>query len=465
MLIEEMDDIAPVAAFAAMRRMAMPFILSGSPAWKRRYSYVGAAPVAVIRTEAGKTTSGTLVFRDPFEAVETVLQKERDGWGGPLRHDMRSRKTAAGNGLSPFSGGAVGYLGYGLNGVIEPRLSVTRKGVTCVPDALIGIYETVYVYDHEEARGCLTSSGRDMAGFNKIKDLLRRAKTQTAPEPLRPSGGMAFNMTRGQYLRMIERAKAYISAGDVYQINLAQRISVPVEGDPLSLFLRLLDEKPAPYPAFMDLGGFQIISNSPELLLSVRGNGVETSPIKGTRPRGHTLAEDRAMINELKSSRKERAEHVMIVDLERSDLGRVCLPGSVEVAAFEAVESYEHLHHMASTVRGRLRPGITSAGALRSCFPGGSVTGAPKVRAMEIIAELEPEAREIYTGGMGWIGFDGEMDMAMTIRTAVVKDGELRLHVGGGIVADSAPEDEYAETMLKARDFLEALGIAEARTA
>jgi anthranilate/para-aminobenzoate synthase component I len=206
----------------------------------------------------------------------------------------------------------------------------------------------------------------------------------------------------------------------------------------------------------MDCGAFKIISNSPERLLKVEDGIVETQPIKGTRPRGSTDEEDRRFMEELKNSTKERAEHVMVVDLERNDLGRVSIPGSIEVRDFEKIETYPVLHHMVSTVRGRLKPGMDGPMALRASFPGGSVTGAPKIRAMEIIDELEPNLRGIYTGGVGFIDFNGSMDISMAIRTALYKDGRLHLNVGGGIVADSVPEDEYEETILKARDFLEA---------
>jgi para-aminobenzoate synthetase component 1 len=209
----------------------------------------------------------------------------------------------------------------------------------------------------------------------------------------------------------------------------------------------------------MDFGGFQVISNSPERMLMKNGRVIETSPIKGTRRRGNTVDEDNALIGELRLSDKERAEHVMIVDLERSDLGQVSAPGSVKVLEFGRIATYPHLHHMVSTIRGTLRPEVDAPEALKRVFPGGSITGAPKIRAMQIIAELEPCRRGLYTGAMGWIGFNGDMDMAMAIRTAVVKDGLLHLGVGGGIVADSKAEDEYEETLLKATDFLGALGV------
>ncbi len=246
------------------------------------------------------------------------------------------------------------------------------------------------------------------------------------------------------------------------------RTGKPAETDAISRLNRALDLQTRLVLGVLDdfelndggMGdGFQVVSNSPERLMSVNDGIIETMPIKGTRRRGGSEAEDKALIEELKNSAKERAEHVMIVDLERNDLGRVCETGSVEVSSFETIDTYPHLHHMVSTVAGRLEKGVTSVDALKALFPGGSVTGAPKIRAMEIISELERAERGVYTGGIGWLDYDGGMDVSMAIRTAVCKDGFLYLSVGGGIVADSNPEDEYEETLLKARDFLDSMGI------
>jgi para-aminobenzoate synthetase component 1 len=269
-------------------------------------------------------------------------------------------------------------------------------------------------------------------------------------------GSQGASFTKKGYIDAINKAQSYIAAGDIYQINLSQRLTIPWACDPFALYAALLDERPARFSSYIDCGAFKIISNTPERLLKVENGVIETQPIKGTRPRGSSTEEDRRLVEELRKNPKERAEHVMIVDLERNDLGRVSIPGSVEVKDFEKIETYPGLHHMVSTVRGRLKPWIDGLMALRATFPGGSVTGAPKIRAMEIIEELEPIPRGIYTGGVGFIDFNGTMDISMAIRTALYKDGLLHLHVGGGIVADSVPEAEYDETILKAEDFLEA---------
>lgn len=445
-MIEEIRDTTAFGIFAAIRRLPMPVIV---PGWKDggRYTFVAASPIIQIRTQDGVTraidsVSGNVTrYKDPFEALDSILAVRRYDGRGPF----------------PFNGGAVGCLGYDLNSVIEPRLARHRGGPEETPQALIGVFDPVCVFEHATGRGYIISTNADTARFNEFKRLIQDAGPQM-PKPFAATEMASSNMTRQAYLNMIDRAKDYISAGDIYQINLSQRLSIPVSGDPFDLFQRLSETHPAPFASFMDFGEFQVVSNTPERLLRSSGGLIETEPIKGTRPRGKDPAEDLLMVEELKQSRKERAEHVMIVDLERNDLGRVSAPGSVEVSAFEAVHTYEHLHHMVSTIRARLKPGISTATALKACFPGGSVTGAPKFRAMEIINELEPCARGIYTGGLGWMDFNGDMDFAMAIRTAIIKDGLLRLHVGGGIVADSVPLEEYDETLLKARDFLHALG-------
>lgn len=445
-MIEEIRDTTAFSIFAAIRRLPMPVMVSG---WKDggRYTFIAASPIITIRTQDGVTeavdsVSGNLTqYNDPFEAIESVLALRRYNGRGPF----------------PFNGGAIGCLGYDLNTVIEPRLARHADRLAQTPQALINIYDPVCVFEHATRRGYIVSTGADRRRVDEIKRLIQEARPEST-KPFSATAGASSNMTREAYISMVGRAKDYISDGDIYQINLSQRLSIPVAGDPFNLFQRLNETHPAPFASFMDLGGFQVVSNTPERLLRTSGGLIETEPIKGTRPRGKDPAEDLLMIEELKQSKKERAEHVMIVDLERNDLGRVSVPGSVEVSSFETVHTYEHLHHMVSTIRSKLRPGISTATALKACFPGGSVTGAPKFRAMEIINELEPCPRGIYTGALGWMDFNGEMDFAMAIRTAIIKDGLLRLHVGGGIVADSVPLEEYDETLLKARDFLHALG-------
>jgi para-aminobenzoate synthetase component 1 len=275
-----------------------------------------------------------------------------------------------------------------------------------------------------------------------------------------PLSPIRSNFTKDKYLTAIRRAKAYIAAGDIYQVNLSQRFSGPLPVPPFDLYTRLRARNPAPFAAFLDFGEMQILSSSPERFLQVeaRTRQVRTRPIKGTRPRGNTPEQDADLGRELLLSEKDRAELVMIVDLERNDLGRVCETGSVHVPELMVLERDPTVHHLVSTVAGRLPPERNRMDLLRAMFPGGSITGAPKIRAMEIIAELEPTRRGVYTGSIGWLGFTGDMDLNIAIRTFVVRDGMAHFQVGGGIVADSDPEEEYEETLHKGRALMEALG-------
>lgn len=435
-------DISLVEAFLSLRGLPLPFIISGTRA---RYSYVSADPFIIVKTEGGATfiegkEEGRKQFSDPFAALSYLLKTNSNSAPSPF----------------PFSSGAAGYFSYDLKNLIEPRLAKKTAGQGLgLPDCILGLYDPIFVYDNAEGRGHLVSMRPEKARIEVFKEALTSRKQR--PSELSPACAMASNFTREGYIAAIAQAKEYISSGDIYQINLSQRLEIGWEGDPFSIFLKMQEARPAPFSSYFDFGKFQIISNSPERLAKVEDKHIETEPIKGTRPRGVTPQEDDALREGLKMSAKERAEHVMIVDLERNDLGRISVPGTVNVNGFGEVTTYTTLHHMASIVRGQLRPEIDTPQALKAIFPGGSVTGAPKIRAMEIIDELEPDRRGVYTGGIGWIDLNGNIDMAMAIRTAVYKDNTIYLHVGGGIVADSVPADEYDETLLKARDFLDIL--------
>ena len=302
-----------------------------------------------------------------------------------------------------------------------------------------------------------------------MRELADRLAAAGDVEPAaRPEAGSAefrvtSNFSREHYLASVARAKEYIAAGDIYQVNLSQRLSAPLATTPFDLYRRLTRENAAPFAAYFDTPDATVVSCSPERFLQVRGGTVETRPIKGTRPRGATPEEDARLAQELLASEKDRAENVMIVDLERNDLGRVCEFGSVHVPELFALESYATVHHLVSTVKGRLRPGSNALDCLRSCFPGGSITGAPKVRSMEIIEEIEPTRRGVYTGAIGYLCFSGDMDVNIVIRTLVIKDGTAHFQVGGGIVADSQPEAEYEETLDKARALARALAAEAGR--
>ncbi len=422
-----------------------------------RYSFVSADPFDWLQSRG--TTAG-----DPF-----ALLAER----------LRRWRTATLPDLPPFQGGAAGLFGYDLCHHLE-RLPRPRCDDFTVPDLAVGFYDWVLAFDHEHRRGWLISTGlpelepgrrrqRAEKRLRAVKRLLLEEPRPTAwrwqePQPLRAPQfavpgrpGVTSTFDRAGYLAAAQRAIDYIHAGDCFQVNLAQRLLTPARLPPLELYTRLRQCNAAPFAGYFDLGEFQILSASPERFLHVAGGEVETRPIKGTRPCGATPAEDQRRVAELVGSAKDRAENVMIVDLLRNDLGRVCEYGSVCVPEVCGVETYRYVHHLVSEVRGRLRPGLGPVDLLRAAFPGGSVTGAPKIRAMEIIAELEPVSRGPYCGSLGYLGFDGGMDTNILIRTLTQGRGWVQFPVGGGIVADSTPEVESAETWHKAEGLLRAL--------
>jgi para-aminobenzoate synthetase component 1 len=429
---------------------------------------------ADARSDQGRYS---FVTADPFDRL-VARQSTSDPLCDLADRLARLPFVPAVAGLPPFQGGAAGLFGYDLCHWIE-RLPRPRFDEFQTPDMAVGIYDWVAAFDHRSGGSWLVSTGlpetsrsrcreRAAARLAFVRAALRRAPSSssaaTGPairpavcHPLAGLPGLESNFDRPGYLAAVRRALDYVHAGDCFQVNLSQRLLCPASLAPLELYARLSGQNPAPYAAYFDLGEFAIASASPELFLRVRNGAVETRPIKGTRPRGATESEDRRRADELLASTKDRAENIMIVDLLRNDLGRVCEFGSVRVSALCALESYRSVHHLVSAVRGRLRPGCGPIELLRAAFPGGSVTGAPKVRAMEIIAELEPTARGPYCGSLGYIGFDGSMDTSILIRTFTIGRGWVQFPVGGGIVADSLPEEEYAETMHKAEGLLRAL--------
>lgn len=329
---------------------------------------------------------------------------------------------------------AAGYWSYDLRYQLE-RLPRLAEDDLHLPDCWVGLYPQCKVIDSPDV-------GRPVAGPRKPE-----WSTTVAP-----------TVSRVQYEAAVRRVLEYIAAGDCYQVNLSQRFSTPLLCTPWALYERLRAVSPAPYAAFVDCGDHQVLSSSPELLLSASGGYVETRPIKGTRPRGRTPEEDRDRAAELLASEKDRAELLMIVDLERNDLGRVCEFGSVHVPALYTLESFANVHHLVATVRGKLRAGTSPLECLRAAFPGGSITGAPKIRSMEIIEELEPFRRGVYTGALGWVDAHGNGEWNIAIRTLLTQGDRAYFHVGGGIVADSDPAAEYEETLTKAAGMLRALG-------
>lgn len=361
----------------------------------------------------------------------------------------------------PFAGGAIGYLGFELGREVE-RVPATTRDDIGAPVLAFGWYDAALVWDGVAQRGWLV--GRREAAAALRARLEGAAGLESAPPRAGSAGLLRSNMTRPAYLAAVERARAYIAAGDIYQVNLAQRFSALTDFDGFDLYRRLRSVSPAPFSAYLDLrgafGGVEVLSSSPERFLRVDGSRLETRPIKGTRPRGATPAEDARLAAELRASTKDLAEHVMIVDLGRNDLGRIAVPGTVRVPEFAALESYRQVHHLVSTVEAERVPTAGLEATLRAAFPGGSISGAPKVRALEIIDELEPTVRGVYCGSIGYVSAHGPVDLNIAIRTITLADGVAHLHVGGAIVHDSDPEAEYDETLAKARGMARALGVA-----
>lgn len=411
-----------------------------------RYDILSAQPVVTLVTRGTETQINDAAgvrfsHADPF----TLL---REQLGEPLEFVSDIK----------FAGGALGYWGYDLarRESFLPELAVDAEHL---PEMAIGIYDWAVQIDHQEKTAQLVSYKRysQTAQFIAlIQERLTRT-VDTRQSDFHVRGSITSNLSRDHYQTAFKAVEYYLKAGDCYQINLAQRFCAQASGDAFSAYCKLRQLSPAPYSAFLNLPMVQILCASPELFLQVRQGHVETKPIKGTRPRLSDGKADELLVQDLRSNTKDRAENLMIVDLLRNDLGKNCEPGSVRVPYLFEIESYATVHHLVSTVTGELASGRDALGLLRDCFPGGSVTGAPKQRAMEIIEELEPQRRGVYCGSIGYVGFDGNMDCNIAIRTLVYANGEIRCWAGGGIVADSNMEAEYQETMDKAAAMLELL--------
>ena len=359
----------------------------------------------------------------------------------------------------PFTGGVLGYFSYDLGRRFE-RLPAFAEDAEKMPEMAVGIYDWAVVVDHLDKRSWLVAQGRRADTKARWTELVARFSAEPverARVPFRITAPLASNLARERYATAFRRVLDYIHAGDCYQINLAQRFAAPAAGDPWLAYQALRVINPAPYAAYLNTPHGQILSASPERFLKLERGSVETKPIKGTRPRAGHPRVDAELAAELKASEKDRAENVMIVDLLRNDLSKNCELGSVKVTKLFEVESFATVHHLVSTVTGTLRQGRDAFDLLRGCFPGGSITGAPKLRAMHIIEELEPDRRGVYCGAIGYIGCDGNMDLNIAIRTLVYAGGSIRFWAGGGIVADSRLEDEYQETFDKAAAMLKLL--------
>ncbi len=445
--------IKPLDAFAVVKGLPYPFFLDSSFDMKGmgRYSFLGASPYKIIRSK-GKTVE-----------VESFYGNYRhQGNAFDFIGEELKRFSITFDHHIPFLLGGVGYFSYDLLHLLEDIPSKTIDDIG-FPECHVGFYDTSIAFDHVEGKGYVVSVTENKV--DEVIELLRSQESEVRSQKLDiqtqnskfKTQNFVSNFSKEDYIKAVQKAKEYIAAGDIYQVNLSQRFTTEIDISPYELYLRLRAASPAPFSAYLDFGKAAVLSSSPERFLKVDGNDIEARPIKGTRPRGKNAEEDERLKKELQQSEKDRAEHIMIVDLERNDLGRVCKYGTVTVDEEMAVESFAQVHHMVSTVAGELKEEVGLMDTLKATFPGGSITGAPKVRAMEIIEELEPNRRGVYTGAIGYIGFNGKMDLNIAIRTMVVKDGKAHFSVGGGIVADSEPEAEYQETLDKAKGMMEAL--------
>ena len=448
-----------------------------------RYSFLAADPIAVVRSKGSEA-----------ECVDLITGARRELAGDALtalRALIEPHATAPAPGLPPFQGGAAGYIAYDWGLTLE-RLPLPRYDDLALPDVVMAVYDWVLAWDHAASRAWLISTGmpETMPSARATRAAERAATVREyldgttshvshrhSPAPSHPSHRhpvapshpvdpvwwdpsleLRSSFTRSGYLDAVGRVREYIFAGDIFQVNLSQRFEAPIDLPAWQFYRRLREQNAAPFAAYLDFPEAVVVSASPERFLRVDGAGlVETRPIKGTRPRGVGPEHDAALGQALAESAKDRAENLMIVDLMRNDLSRVCAPGTVRVSELFSLEHYATVHHLVSTVVGTLGPGTDALDLLRAAFPGGSITGAPKLRAMEVIAELEPSRRGVYCGSIGYWSATGELDTSIAIRTAVVQNGRVYFSAGGGIVADSDPEQEYRETLDKARAMIDVL--------
>jgi anthranilate synthase component 1 len=431
-----------------------------------RYSFVAAGlerSLAIFDDHAmyqGGEGSTRMSYTDPLDLIDRMVARE-----GVARLP----------GLPRFGGGAVGYLAYELARKFEPRIPAAANDALSLPLAHLLMVDTLLVFDHLRrtikavtyvplTEDLPTDYRRGCERLDALLDRLRRgshsAGLEDAPGHTRPDG-IVSNTSQPEYEGMVRQAKEAIAAGECFQIVPSQRLSVRTSASPVGLYRALRSINPSPYMYFLNFGEYQIVGASPELLVLVEDGQVTTRPIAGTMPRGDTPEEDEAFATRLLSDEKERAEHIMLVDLGRNDVGRVAQPGTVSVPRLMEIERYSHVMHIVSDVVGHLKPGLRPIDALRACFPAGTLTGAPKIRAMEIIAELEADQRGPYGGAIGFFNRDGDLETAITIRTLVLKDGVAHIQVGAGIVADSDPPTEYQETINKANATLAAVAEAE----
>ena len=460
------DLLTPVSAFLKVAEHSdYAFLLESVEGGEHvgRYSFLGKDPFLILRGRDGRTTieqAGTTSISD--QPVVETLRSLMNGFRSPFVP-----------GLPRFTGGAVGYFGYDAAGWFEPSVGSLADQSSDADLAGFMLFDTVLAFDHVQHRILLIANAR-ISGDEDLRALyqfactkiefLERELERALSLPRRgeaPPLSFAANVTQDRFEAMVRTAKEHIAAGDIYQVVLSQCFEAEIGADAFTVYRALRHVNPSPYMFFIRMGGRSIVGSSPEMLVRVEGGMAQTHPIAGTRPRGKSDEEDARLAEELKRNEKERSEHVMLVDLGRNDLGRVSDFGTVRVPQFMGLEKYSHVMHLVSIVEGRLAADQDRLDALVACFPAGTVSGAPKVRAMEIIAELEPDRRGIYAGAVGYLDFAGNLDFCITIRTLVIAGSRAMVQAGAGIVADSNPQAEYQETQDKARALIRALELAQ----
>ena len=462
-IIKEVKNLPPPRhVLKSLLNHRMPFLLESpkSHPVTARYSFVGADPFLIFKSKGSDLWIESEGRVEEFKGLAFETLRKRC-------QRYRSPRLPEG---PPFTGGAVGLLSYEARHFFE-TLPKRAKDDLLLPDMIFLFVDRLVAYDHLKQTAWLLYLAETKDPFQKavrkaldwmeaLEDELKQTSVQKCEIPVW-GGEVESHMSRETFEEMVFRAKRYIRSGDIFQANLSQRLSSPYPSSPYPLYCNLQKINPSPFSCYADFGDFAIVSSSPERLLRKQGEWVETRPIAGTRPRGKTALEDIEKSFELILSEKERAEHLMLVDLERNDLGRVCRYGTVKVDELMVLEKYSHVIHIVSNVRGRLEEGKDGFDLIRAAFPGGTITGTPKVRCMEIIDELEPVARGPYTGSFGYIGFNGDLDLNILIRSFVLKGGQAYIQVGSGIVADSDPSREYEESLFKAQALLLALPLRQ----
>ncbi|MBZ5489073.1 aminodeoxychorismate synthase component I [Halomonas aquamarina] len=438
----------PLNLFDALRQRPGAVLLdSGRPVAQGRFDIISSDPVATLEVSA-EGVSALLTAEPEFPPLPPGDSFAQQQWLLEQLPGQCADASALASEL-PFMGGLIGYWGYDLGR--ERLIDAQQPDVTSLPQARLGLYDWCITLDHATREAWLVATDE------RRKQVLAWLEAPTASASFRLTEPFKSELEHRDYAERFDAVQRYIRAGDCYQINLAQRFSAAYEGDEWQAYLRLRNATPTPFSGFMAWDKQAVLSVSPERFIQSRNGRVETRPIKGTRPRGATPQEDSALAEQLLSSTKDRAENVMIVDLLRNDLGRVCQPGTISVPQLCQLESYPNVHHLVSVVQGELAHSASPIALLSAAFPGGSITGAPKIRAMQIIAELEPCQRSVYCGSLGYVDVRGSMDTSITIRTFAASEGRLHVWGGGGLVADSTLDEEYTETLDKIRHLIKAL--------